>query len=202
MSHHPEDARVPMTLEEWAALDEDVSGELVDGFLEEEEVASWVHEWLVIELGRQFVDWLDRRGLVGGSEGKLAVSGRRGRKPDVTVWFPGSRRPSVTASLSRTPPDVAVEIVTPTPRDARRDRVAKHDEYAAFGIRFYWIVDPEVRTLEVFELRHGAYARVLGASEGSTLPVPGIAGATLDLDAIWRRLDELLAEDEAQGNRS
>lgn len=196
MSQHPETPRVPMTLEEWAALDEDEPGELVDGFLEEEELPSFVHEWLVGVLAHRFVGWLDGQGLVAGSDGKLGVSAERGRKPDLTVWFPGSARPRLRASISRVPPDVAVEIVTPTPRDARRDRVAKFDEYAAFGVRFYWIVDPELRTVEVFELREGAYARVLGASEGAALPVPGIDGAELDLDAIWRRVDELLAEDD------
>jgi hypothetical protein len=79
------------------------------------------------------------------------------------VWFTDSRWPDGRASVTQIPPDVAVEIVTATPRD----RVAKHDEYAAFGVRCYWLVDPELRTVEVFELRDGVYARVLGASEGA-----------------------------------
>ena len=36
-----------MTLEEWAALDEEVEGELVDGILEEEEMPSFLHEIVV-----------------------------------------------------------------------------------------------------------------------------------------------------------
>jgi hypothetical protein len=43
-----------MTLEEWADLDEDVDGELVDGVLQEEETPSFLHEiivtWLIAAL--------------------------------------------------------------------------------------------------------------------------------------------------------
>lgn len=179
------------TLEAWAGLPEDEPGEFVDGALVEEETPTFVHEQLVGILIALFRSWLGRGALVSGSESKLAVSDRRGRKADVSVWFPGSRLPPPNASVSRVPPDVAVEVITPTPRDAQRDRVVKFDEYAAFGIRFYWIVDPETRTLEVFELRDGAYARALGATDGSAHPVPGIPGAHLDLDAVWAELDDL-----------
>lgn len=36
-----------MTLQEWGELDEDVEGELVDGALEEEEMATVLHELVV-----------------------------------------------------------------------------------------------------------------------------------------------------------
>jgi Uma2 family endonuclease len=58
-----------LTLEEWAALDEDVPGELVDGVLEEEEVASWAHELVVSWLIRLLGGWIvPRGGFVLGSE--------------------------------------------------------------------------------------------------------------------------------------
>jgi Uma2 family endonuclease len=186
----------PMTLDQWAALPEDEPGELVNGHIEEEELPSFVHELLVILLGERFRGWIGPGGLVAGSDAKLGLSGARGRKADLAVWFPGSPRPRMQDSMSRVPPDVAVEVVTATPRDARRDRVTKFDEYAAFGVRFYWIVDPEVRILEVYALRDGAYVRVLGATGGASLAVPGIDGAQLDLDAVWAEVDALLREDE------
>jgi Uma2 family endonuclease len=187
-----------LTLDDWANLDKDVPGEWVDGVLVEEEVPSFIHELLVGILTEQFRRWLGRGALIAGSESKLAVGPSRGRKPDLSVWFPGSPLPPAEASMSRVPPDVAVEIVTPTPRDVQRDRVTKHNEYAAFGIRYYWIVDPSVRSLEVFELRAGVYSRVLGVTSGSALTVPGIESAQLNLDEVWEEVDDFIRRSAEQ----
>ena len=37
----------PITLHEWADLDDDIDGELIDGFLEEEEMPTVLHETIV-----------------------------------------------------------------------------------------------------------------------------------------------------------
>lgn len=179
-----------MTIDEWADLDEDEPGELVDGRLEEE--ASYLHEavvaWLIGSLGT----WAaPRRGWVFGSESKFVVAPQRGRKPDVSVYFAGTSLPGRRDPVARVPPQIMIEVLSPRPRDARRDRIDKTRDYAGFGVRQYWIVDPEVRVLEVLELGvDGRYAIALTASEG-THPVPGCEGLTLDLDALWAEIDRL-----------
>ena len=83
-----------MTVHEWAAMPEDEPGELCDGVLEEEEVADLTHEtvvaWLIVLL-RTWI--IPLRGFAFGSDAKFALSNLRGRKPDVSVFFPG--RPSL-----------------------------------------------------------------------------------------------------------
>ncbi|MCC6765226.1 MAG: Uma2 family endonuclease [Deltaproteobacteria bacterium] len=182
----------PMSIDEWADLPEDEPGELVDGYLVEEEMPGLLHEIVLTWLVYSLRSWAaPRGGLVFGSEGKFAVAARRGRKPDLTMYLPGHpalpRRGAV-----RVPPDVAIEIVTPTPRDVRRDRVEKVEDYAGFGVRYYWIVDPEQQTFEILELgADGRYVRALGATGGILATVPGCADLTLDLDELWREGDKL-----------
>lgn len=191
MDHATTQAPPSMTLDEWAALPEDEPGELVNGQLVEEEVAGYVHEIVVTWLVQLFLNWLGEQGFVGGSDAKFKVHPKRGRKPDLTVYFPGGSVPP-RQGLIAVAPDICVEVISPTPRDARRDRVEKLDEYAGFGVRFYWLVDPELRTLEIFELTSdGRYVRALGASDGIIERVPGCEGLVLSLDALWARVDRL-----------
>ena len=182
-----------MTVEEWTALDEDEPGELVAGRLVEEEVPEFVHEVIVGWFVRTLGNWLaPRGGFVVPSEAKYVMGPTHGRKPDASVWFPGRRPPS--RGPIRQPPDVAIEVVSATPRDARRDRVDKMQEYAEFGVRYYWILDPGERTLEMYELGPDhRYVRALGASDEVLSAVPGCEGLALDLAALWAEVDRLEA---------
>jgi len=169
-----------LTLDEWGALDEDEPGELVDGSIAEEGMPSLVHEsavgWLIAVLRA----WLiPRGGFVFGSAAKFAVSTSRGRKPDVTAYLPGG--PSLPRrGVVRVPPDIAIEVLSELPGDARRDRIQKPDEYAASGVRRYWIVDPTERTFEFFELGPDArYVRALAAAEGRASPPVATASSSI-----------------------
>ena len=182
-----------MSLGEWADLDPEIDGELVDGALEAEEMPSIIHETIVAFILGLLRTWLvPRGGFALGSEVKLAVSSRRGRKADVVAYLPGAPRPGGRDKLVRVPPTILVEVITDTPRDARRDRIEKAAEYAAFGVRYYWLVDPEARTLEVFErTRSKKWSRTVAAATGK-VQVPGCGGLTLDLDKMWREVDDVL----------
>ncbi len=179
-----------MTLDEWAALDEDVEGELVDGALEEEEIPSVLHEVIVLWLGAILRAWARRRrGLATSSEIKLAVGPRRGRKPDLAVFLP-PYLPAPSDTLVRVPPHFVVEIASPRPRDVRRDRVEKLADYARARARYYCIVDPQLRSLEVYELgRDNRYTVALTAGHGR-VHVPGCPGLRVDLGALWDEVDE------------
>lgn len=101
-----------MTLEEWAALDEDAEGELVDGFLVEEEVGSFLHEAAVAWLIEKLRGWVrPRGGFVFASNVGYRIHDRTGRKPDVSVHF-AAPKPG-RGDLQTTMPDVLVEVVTP-----------------------------------------------------------------------------------------
>jgi Uma2 family endonuclease len=182
-----------MTVEQWADIDEDEPGELVDGVLEQEEAPTFLHEatvsWFIAMIG----SWLaPRGGWVVGSSHKLAVGPRRGRKPDLSIYLPENRPPSKNASLGRRPPSAVVEVISPRPRDGRRDRIDKLHDYAAFGVGHYWLIEPQLRTVEILELRRGRRKpTVVLSTSGGVVPIPGCTGLRLDLDALWAEMDRL-----------
>ncbi len=198
-AHIEPHSSVELTLTEWFDLPENAPGELVDGRLVEEEVPDFVHEILVMLLGRLLGNWVfPLGGAVLGSEAKFALDEEQGRKPDLSVYLPDSTLPPRRDPL-REPPDIAVEVVSPKPRDTRRDRVDKVNDYAKFGVHYYWIVDPELSSLEILEL--GAdrrYVVALSATSGIVDPVPGCQGLVLDLDDLWQTVDRLAPKPEAE----
>lgn len=190
----------PMTLADWAEMDEDEPGELVDGRIVEEEEVGAEHDILGGWLLWMLKSWLESRGggFVGLSDTRFGVSATRGRRPDIYVYLPG-RKPQ-RRGLVTVPPDIMVEVVSPRPKDARRDRVEKMREYAAFGVRSYWIVDPAIRTFDVLELgADGRYTHAVAASEGKIEQVPGCEGLVVDLNAMWAEVDRLAPEGDEEG---
>lgn len=183
-----------LSLAEWERLPEDETGELVRGVVVEEEMPCHVHEAALVWLMGVLLPWCranDARVL--GSGLKYALGGDTGRMPDLSVFLRGAPRPPAQGA-ARMPPSIAVEVVSSTPADARRDRIVKLSEYAAFGVAWYWLVDPELRSVEMLELdAHGKYVHVVSATEG-VVQVPGCAGLELDVDDLWRELEQAVAE--------
>ena len=199
MSYSSEHPSLPvlgkqLTLDEWAAMEEDDPGELVDGRLEEEEVPDLVHEIVVSWLIRMLGSWLGTRGWVIGSEVKYAVRPDRGRKPDVAVYLHRDQQKLPRRGIVRVPPDIVIEVVSASPRDERRDRIEKMDEYAAFGVHFYWIVDPSLQSLEIFELTGDRYSRAARGTEGIMNRIPGCEGFSVNLEELWNEISELEPE--------
>ncbi len=177
-----------LSLEDWLALDEDEAGEWIDGVLVEEEVPDYTHELTISWLIRAVGFWLSGRGYLVGAETKMLTTPRTGRRPDLSLILPGSKPPPAAGPLLA-PPDAVVEVVTPTPRDERRDRIEKLDEYASFGVRYYWLVDPALSAFEIFErTAQGNYQRLVGVTGGRIESVPGCSGLVLDIDALWAEL--------------
>ena len=173
---------------------EDEPAAPVGGRLVGEEVADTTHEAVVSWIPFRLMSWSEpRKGIVLGSEAKFAVGPSSGRKPDISAFSTAQKLPR--KSPIRVPPDLMVEVVSAhAPRrpprscgEARRD--------AAFGVQWYWIVDPILRTLEILKLGdEGHYTTLVSASEGVVV-VPSCEGLVFDLDALWARIDELV-EDE------
>ena len=77
--------------------------------------------------------------------------GRTSLEPDLLVV----RRDRIGTKNIVEAPTLVVEVVSPN--SARIDRMLKLARYAEGGIPQYWIVDPRVPSVEVYDLIDGGY---------------------------------------------
>ena len=73
-------------------------------------------------------------------------------QPDIVVFIDQSKLHG-TGCIGA--PDMVIEILSPS--TARRDKVDKFNQYLRAGVREYWIVDPDEKTVDAYILENGKY---------------------------------------------
>ncbi|MBI5667364.1 MAG: Uma2 family endonuclease [Chloroflexi bacterium] len=77
-------------------------------------------------------------------------------EPDL-VWVAEGSQCVVGEKYLEGPPDLVVEIFSPG--SERYDRRDKFNLYQRFGVREYWMVDPDAQYIEVYRYENGAFVR-------------------------------------------
>ena len=81
-------------------------------------------------------------------------------------------------------PDLVVEIISPS--SVRLDRVTKKDLYESFGVKEYWIIDPNNTSIEIHTLVEKNYKlHLFEAIEGKINSIV-IAGFEMELKDIFQ----------------
>src|SRR5437867_10329035 len=151
---------IKLTYEDYVDLPDDGGGyEILDGELEVSPSPAPKHQAVSRNLVWIVHGHVQERGLgsVYYAPIDVILTDTSIVQPDL-VFIAAARESIVSSRGIEGAPDLAVEILSPW--SVRRDRVAKAALYARYGIRHYWIVDPEARTLEVYETANGAYRSV------------------------------------------
>lgn len=139
--------RIPMSWEEYLALPEQPTAEWVDGVVVVSPHASNAHQRAVMRLAL----------LVDGLNGQVALPGANVRLPRNRVRIPDVVLPRVQEDglFVETPPLIVMEVLSASTR--AEDTMRKSGEYAAAGIEQYWVVDPELRRIDVFRNVEGEW---------------------------------------------
>ncbi len=100
-----------------------------------------------------------------GSEKMLVSLTRNDYEPDI-CYFEKSKSKNFRPDQMQFPaPDLAVEVLSPSTE--KYDRETKFQDYAAHGIREYWIIDAEHETVEQYFLQSEEYELLLKAKDGT-----------------------------------
>ena len=129
--------------------------ELWDGELIVSPSPSFDHQKIVLNFYRRLHDWVSQRklGEVVTAPIDMVLSPHRAVQPDVA--FIAHDRLGIIQKAIYGPVDLAVEVISLGNRN--RDRIEKRDLYEQYGVKEYWIIDPEARTVEVLCLEGGRY---------------------------------------------
>lgn len=80
-------------------------------------------------------------------------------------------------------PDWVCEILSPS--SLRRDRIIKLPLYARYGVKHAWLVDPDARTLEAFELRDGVWAMIAAMQDDASVQIAPFDAVAFSLADLW-----------------
>lgn len=159
-------ATVPMTLAEYAVLDEPADenvSELVRGVVIREPRPGRSHGRVQTRIAAALDSWGGPAGAEVTTESGYILSEEPAtlRGPDVAVVLdPGSRRTSRSGWVHGAP-EVAVEVLSPA--DASTAIQQKTLDYLRAGARLVWVVDPMAETVTVY--RPDGSARLLRENE-------------------------------------
>ena len=108
---------------------------------------------------------------------------------EVGLWLPRNRLRAPDLMLVSERPDDAwvrdaailvVEVLSPSTRS--EDTIRKSMEYAAGGVGQYWVVEPDLRALDVWRLVDGEWELEARVDDAHPLAEVGLAGGVVPLD--------------------
>ena len=102
-------------------------------------------------------------------------------EPDITVVCD---RDKLDDQGCKGAPDLIVEILSPSTQ--RRDRLTKLNLYQRAGVREYWIVNPEDKTVQVMLLEEGVYRVADVRTAQDIIKVNSLEGCYLELEKVFR----------------
>ena len=177
------------TLKDYYALPDERRVELIDGVFYDMAVPAVIHQLILGDLFILFRECMDSHEgecevFLSPCDVRLDRDNRTMVQPDLLVLC---RAYDLGAKRFEGAPDLTLEILSPSTRS--KDMLLKLHKYANAGVREYWIVDPEQRTVLVYDLeREEEYPRKYDFEDN--IPI-GISGGTcgIDFSRILRRIE-------------
>ena len=119
-------------------------------------------------------------------ENALITFERNDYLPDICFWRRTKSDHFTSKQAKFPPPDFIVEVLSEA--TAERDRGVKFQDYAAHGVKEYWVVDAETETLEQYVLdeSRGVYELRLKSQTGIVASVV-VDGFEIPIRAIFDR---------------
>lgn len=178
------------TLEDYLALPEGTRIEMIDGVFYDMAAPSPAHSRIAVRLGHLFESIIDKNKgdcipFIAPADVQLDCDNKTMVQPDLFIVCDKKR---IILPWIYGAPDLVVEIVSPSNR--RMDTVKKKEKYKKAGVREYWLVFPEEKTVVVHCFEMGTEPKLYTFRD--KIPVQIWGGRdSIDFADIARKLEEL-----------
>jgi Uma2 family endonuclease len=177
----------PLTVHDYRELpDGPPYFQLIEGEIYMSPSPNWFHQQIITNLARIFLRHLGKKEI-----GNFFFAPLDTYLTDLNVYNPDvlfvskERRSLLGEHGVDGAPDFVVEVLSP--RTARFDRGAKRDIYGRTGVRELWIVDPELKTVQVFRFAESADAPVATYGPKQKFTSPIFPGLSVSVAEIFKR---------------
>ena len=178
------------TFTDCLAWDEKERAELIGGEIVMMAPTSRVHQKISGELFRQLANFLEgKKCEVYAAPFAVRLFEKNGDtpedvdtmvEPDISVVCDHGKLDSHGCKGA---PDLVVEVLSPSTQ--RHDRLTKYNLYERAGVREYWIVDPESKTVQVSVLDGGRYRVREVYTAGDIAKVNVLDGCFIELARVF-----------------
>jgi len=173
------------TYDDYCTWEDGERWELIDGVAYAMSPApTWRHQKVSVKLLAQLLEFLrDKPCEVFHAPFDVRLNAEAGDdtvvQPDIVVICDRSKL-SGTGCIGA--PDMVIEIISPS--TAKHDRILKLNVYRRAGVREYWIVDPDTKTVSVHVLENGRYY-ISRHSDEDTVDVTVLEGCAISLSEVF-----------------
>ncbi len=177
-------ARIRYTYNDYLLLPEDKRHEILDGEIYVVPAPKTNHQRVFRDLFDALLHHVRGHDLgeILSAPFDVLLSEENVVQPDI-VFVRKERAHLIDEANLKGPPDLAVEILSPTSRN--KDTELKRKIYARFGIQEYWIVDPDNQTVEILVWGETGYVSAGAYSKSDTLTSPLFPELRLPLTEVF-----------------
>lgn len=176
--------KLKYTYGDYADMDDDRRYELIEGELYMVPAPNFQHQTISRDLGVVLWKFVKKNnlGTVLYAPFDVVLSESDVVQPDI-IFVSKGRLNLITEKNLRGAPDLAIEILSTSTRE--RDKLIKKRLYMEYGVKEFWIVDPDKKAIKVMALKETGFETFGIYFIDDKLISPLLKGFRLDLKEIF-----------------
>lgn len=177
-------AKVKFTYEDYKLLPEDKRYEILEGDLVVVPAPNEYHQRISRELEFKLWSFIreSKLGSLYYAPFDVILSDENVLQPDI-LFISKEHSSIITKDNVRGAPDLVIEIISPATRN--RDREIKGKIYAKYGVKEYWLINPEEQSIEVMTWNEEGFKAIGLYKRGQKLQSALLSGLSLDLQEVF-----------------